>query len=184
MRWTIIMPCAAAACALVGCAGSQSADENPAVALPAVEASESDTAAASPESPASTPDVRYGPVPTVATDAGLTDTSAEEAADAAADAGGDVVPSTGRPRWWFEEIRIEDGRMTLCSEVLGATLLEVKRSSMDAARDRMLGQLGLETGAAIPGERIERVWATPLPTAKAGSVRYAGYVMLSCDAPG
>ena len=73
--------------------------------------------------------------------------------------------------------------MTLCSEVLGATLLEVKRSSMDAARDRMLRQLGLEAGASIPGERIERVWATPLPTAKAGQVRYAGYVMLSCDAP-
>ncbi len=97
----------------------------------------------------------------------------------------EVVPETGRPTWWFSEHRrSEDGRVTICAEVLGATMLDVRRGVLDEARRQMREHLGLADDAPIPGEAIDRVWTTPLPTARSGDVRYAGYAMLSAGGEG
>ncbi|MCA9312160.1 MAG: hypothetical protein KDA21_13185 [Phycisphaerales bacterium] len=122
--------------------------------------------------PTPTPDLEPEPEPAVA----------EPVTDAAPASPDEVVPTTGRPGWWFAEVERGDGRLTLCVEVLGPTMLEVRRGVLDVARARLRDELGLAPDAPIPGETVERLSTTPL-AARSGDVRYAGYAMMSAASP-
>ncbi len=85
----------------------------------------------------------------------------------------------GRPDWWFREVERNQGRVKVCAEALAPSMVEARRAALDAARTKARRAMGLAGQAAIPDEEVVYAWAWPLPHARVGTVKYAGYVMLN-----
>lgn len=79
----------------------------------------------------------------------------------------------GRPLWWFEDWRGEEGDARLCAEAIGGSILEARRNAIARGRARAT-RLGLADGSI----EYERIWIWP--TRETGQVRsrYAAFVML------
>ena len=110
------------------------------------------------------------PAPPVEPDPAVPDTSAADAA----------VLRANRPAWYFEGLRVDGGVATACVEVLDLTIAATRAESVRAARDRIADLLGLDSPAALESDRLELVSVIPVASDD-GSVRYAGYVLISAD---
>jgi len=89
------------------------------------------------------------------------------------------IREDGRPTWWFAEPIEEAGRVRICAEALGESMLDARREAVAASRGRARNALGLREGVPLPDEQIERTWVWPLPSPSPGGARYAAYVELS-----
>lgn len=87
----------------------------------------------------------------------------------------------GRPSWWFDDALESDGRLIICAEALGSSMLEARRAAVEAGRQRLRREFGLARAADLPEETIDRSWTWPLPNSRTlQGNRYAAYVKMSC----
>lgn len=100
-----------------------------------------------------------------------------EAPERPVDAG---VRGDGRPAWWFDGLRREGGRITLCVEALGPDLAAARRAAVDLAYMRLSERLELDSPSELSNPRLELTTVTPVPN-PGGQRRYVGYVLISAD---
>jgi mono/diheme cytochrome c family protein len=89
--------------------------------------------------------------------------------------------SDGRPDWWFDGIRREDGRVWICAEALGNTFGAARTATIERGQAMLADQMGIAQSESLEDLRVRFIWVTPLPN-RGVEQRYAGYVMMSAIA--
>jgi len=112
------------------------------------------------------------------------DVAGEPEAAAEADRSEASEPRTdGRPDWWFEGVRREDGRVWVCVEALGDSFSDARSAAIDRGVSRLSEVLDLSPSEQLEDQRVKFIWVTPLPN-RGTQQRYAGYALMSVDAGG
>lgn len=84
----------------------------------------------------------------------------------------------GRPDWWFDGVRREDGRVWLCVEALGPSFADARAAALDRGQTQLAERLGLSQNTQLRDTRVKFIWVTPLPN-RGSERRYAAYAMMS-----
>jgi len=93
------------------------------------------------------------------------------------------VREDGRPAWWFDGVRREDGRVWLCVEALGATFSEARGAAIERGTVQLAERMDLAPHAEVRDLRVRYIWVTPLPNRGVGT-RYAAYALVSAQSDG
>lgn len=103
-----------------------------------------------------------------------------DGAGAPAEPAGESVREDGRPEWWFEGVRREDGRLWVCVEALGPTFSEARSAAIERGRGQIADRMNLDPSASPQDLRVRYIFVTPLPNRGTGT-RYAAYAMMSAQ---
>jgi hypothetical protein len=87
----------------------------------------------------------------------------------------------GRPGWWFDGVRRDEGRVWTCVEVLGDSFADTRASTIERGQAVLAERLGLGPAEELKDPRVKYIWVTPLPN-RGVERRYAGYAMMSAIA--
>jgi len=84
----------------------------------------------------------------------------------------------GRPEWWFDGVRREDGRVWVCVEALGGTFGDARGAALERGLSQLSEVLGLSPTEELDDPRVKFIWVTPLPN-RGTQQRYAAYAKMS-----
>lgn len=84
----------------------------------------------------------------------------------------------GRPDWWFDGVRREDGRVWVCVEALGDTFADARTAAVERGQSQLSEVFGLSPSEELRDPRVKFIWVTPLPN-RGTQQRYAAYAQMS-----
>lgn len=116
---------------------------------------------------------------------GVDSSKPEDAAEpgAGSEPPAETARDDGRPEWWFDGVRREDGRVLLCVEALGATFSAARSAAIERGSVQLAERMDLGPSAELRDLRVRYIWVTPLPNRGVGT-RYAAYAMMSAQSDG